>query len=288
MARPPSTSHKIDFSKPLLIDNFLYNGEPIVELRLKYLDPYVDRFFITEARYTFSGKLKEQLFFERDRSIFEPYLHKITFLACGAFPEHCTTAWDKEAYQRNYSQSFIQIYATGVQYIVLCCDVDEIPNSHILINLRGWYEHLTVPCHLEMNFYYYNFDWKVPSKWYLQFVINDKGFVSNLNINHTRQHGSNNRPVVIPNAGWHFSYFSSWEDIRRKVESFSHTEYDFEQFKSKDNIEECIAKGLDLFHRGTDLVRTTEEEKSLLPEGWRDLQAKLEKLQMRPTSLQLQ
>jgi len=274
-----------DSSKPLLIDNFLYNGEPIVELRLKYLNPYVDRFFITEARYTFSGNPKDQLFFERDKSIFEPYLHKITFLQCGAFPESCMSAWDKEAYQRNHSKSFIQIYGASVQYVVMCCDVDEIPSSTILSNLKGWYGNLYNPCHMSMSFFYYNFNWKVPTRWNFQFVVNDNGFSKvGFNVNHTRQVGAYNNPCIIPDVGWHFSYFTGWEDIRRKLESFSHTEYNSEEYKSKENIGECITKGLDLFHRGTDLVRASQEEQSLLPDGWRDLQSKLEKMQCVSTS----
>lgn len=276
-------------SNTLLVDTFLYNGEPIVELRLKHMNPFIDQFFITESRYTFSGKKKHQLYITRDAHIFEPYKDKITFLIIDEFPVSCSDAWKKEGYQRNYCRDTIIKYSQTKQlrYVVLCCDVDELPTAHLLFNLRGWYDHLLRPAHLNMEFYYYNFDWKVPTKWALQFVVNGQGFESEgFDINHVRQilsHPSANldKYCLIPNAGWHFSYFSSWEDIRRKLESFSHTEFDYEEYKSKENIVRSIAKGLDLFHRGAhlDLVKATPTEQSLFPTGWKELQSRLLEMQ---------
>ena len=42
----------------LVYDYILYNGEPIIEFRLKYLNKYVDKFIIVESIYTFSGNKK--------------------------------------------------------------------------------------------------------------------------------------------------------------------------------------------------------------------------------------
>jgi hypothetical protein len=39
----------------LVIDYVLYNGEPIIEFRLKYLNKYVDMFIIVESLFTHSG-----------------------------------------------------------------------------------------------------------------------------------------------------------------------------------------------------------------------------------------
>lgn len=40
-------------------DYVIYNGEPIIEFRLKYLNDYVDRFIIVESIYTHSGIKKD-------------------------------------------------------------------------------------------------------------------------------------------------------------------------------------------------------------------------------------
>eukprot|EP01041_Mallomonas_annulata_P003659 gene3659-7287_t len=54
---------------------------------------------------------------------------------------------------------------------------------------------------------------------------------------------------VIPNAGWHMSYFMSVEDIARKVNSNSHFEFWCDNFTSTDWIKKCQREGIDLFNR---------------------------------------
>ena len=44
-------------------DYIIYNGEPIIEFRLKYLNDYVDRFIIVESMYTHSGIIKDDIYF---------------------------------------------------------------------------------------------------------------------------------------------------------------------------------------------------------------------------------
>ncbi len=51
-------------------DYVLYNEEPIIEFRLKYLKNYVDRFIIVESIYTFSGNKKEDFCFNMNKDIF--------------------------------------------------------------------------------------------------------------------------------------------------------------------------------------------------------------------------
>ena len=67
----------------LVIDYVLYNGEPIIEFRLKYLNNYVDKFIIVESIFTFSGKKKDDFYFKINKDIFEPYRKKVLF-----FPIH--------------------------------------------------------------------------------------------------------------------------------------------------------------------------------------------------------
>jgi beta-1,4-mannosyl-glycoprotein beta-1,4-N-acetylglucosaminyltransferase len=38
---------------------------------------------------------------------------------------------------------------------------------------------------------------------------------------------------IIHDAGWHFSYMGGYDKIIEKIESFSHTELNTEEFKSK-------------------------------------------------------
>ena len=45
-----------------IIDYVLYNGEPIMQFRLEYLNQYVDRFIIVESIYTHSGNKKDDFY----------------------------------------------------------------------------------------------------------------------------------------------------------------------------------------------------------------------------------
>jgi beta-1,4-mannosyl-glycoprotein beta-1,4-N-acetylglucosaminyltransferase len=64
-------------SKPLIIDYIIYNGEPIVEYRLQYLNDYVDYFVLVESFYTHSGKKKSELYFNKNKDIFKKYENKL-------------------------------------------------------------------------------------------------------------------------------------------------------------------------------------------------------------------
>tara|TARA_B100001540_G_scaffold152106_1_gene134717 strand:+ start:229 stop:477 length:249 start_codon:yes stop_codon:yes gene_type:complete len=54
---------------------------------------------------------------------------------------------------------------------------------------------------------------------------------------------------MIAQAGWSFSSFGSLERIQEKFEAFAHDEYNNEQFKNSNHIQNCILNGADLFHR---------------------------------------
>jgi beta-1,4-mannosyl-glycoprotein beta-1,4-N-acetylglucosaminyltransferase len=54
---------------------------------------------------------------------------------------------------------------------------------------------------------------------------------------------------IIPNAGWHFTYLGGVSKIIEKLEAFSHTEYNNDNFKSQEQIESFITSGKDLFGR---------------------------------------
>lgn len=261
-------------SRPLVIDCFLYNGEPIVKLRLSYLADHVDYFVITEARCSFTGKRKDELFYEKYVNIFEPYRAKIIFLEITDFPE-TTSAWSRESYQRDFPREAI-IQKFGRQdYIVLCCDSDEIPSiATIELCLRN-YKDMSEPFRIEMTMHYYNFDWWFNYMWVHPFVINAVGFARN-GIQHYRNTGC----IKIPRGGWHFSYFLGYNDIRKKLESFSHTEYDKEEYKSRANVKTCIEGGIDLFHRGHNLDRVPAELYHQYPAGWKELNDELKAMQL--------
>jgi beta-1,4-mannosyl-glycoprotein beta-1,4-N-acetylglucosaminyltransferase len=262
-----------------IIDCVIYNGDPILELRLEYLYEHVDRFVIIEACQTHSGKKKDTIHFYDQMEKFKKYGPKIDILILDTFPKmpenwidtqlitHYITkgseeSWFREQYQRNYIKEHLDYtYSGNRKYIAMIADCDEIPRAETISILRNNYEKLSTFHKLEMDFFYYNFNWKKGKIWAFPFVLNDKAVKE---ATHTL---STMRLLDAPrvySAGWHLSYFLDLQGIKTKLESFDHREYDNADFKSNEHIRKCILDGKDLFSRQfEDLI---PNETSTLPD----------------------
>lgn len=250
-----------------IIDTFSFNGDLIVKLRLKYLFEVVDKFVITESRYTHSGEKKPFLFKDHFEEWFKPYESKINWVIVDEFPEltekwlekyqhhswmqrNCRQAWFNETYQRDAVASYIQNKYAGLKYIIIASDVDEIPNTDIFKKefITNIYTQMDKdPIYLEMDMFYYNFNWLKQYKWYRAYLLKDIQLTEQYSLSYWRV--SYNPNYTFRNAGWHFSYFFKPEDIQRKLVSFAHQEYNDDRWKSLDHIKNCITNGIDLFNR---------------------------------------
>lgn len=282
-ATPPPFSTKLDSVK--ILDCFIYNGEMIVGLRLQYLFDVVDEIIVVESRVTFSGRSKPKLFIERDAALFRPYLAKLKFLVIDDYPKPDQTwltsrgkhawmtdlnVWFRETYQRNFAQGYIVEKYSGQKYVVLACDVDEIPKQEVVAELRSFrYEHAHIALYFELEFSYYNFNWTAQFKWYHSFAVSDIGLAEK-SLDDFRT--ENSRYHLRREAGWHLSYYMSIADLARKIESFSHKELDLPEFKAADHIRECIRTGKDLFDRGErfDMLPAGPELQAQRPKGWQE------------------
>lgn len=231
-----------------LYDNFLFNGEHIVQMRLAYMCKYIDRFFVCEKRYTYQGKRKDTLFIESCKDWFTPFLDKIIFLVDESEPSPIT--WENEHVHRNYSMKHIQEYGEkdGNSYLLIVADVDEIPNMEHLSVVR---EELYEECKsgiivLNQLQYYYNLHWFTHAS-AAAFLLSDEYMKTNPDFKKCR--GKQGDVSCEFDCGWHFSFFMPREEIRRKIESFSHTECNREEFKTDDAIDRCLLEGKDIFNR---------------------------------------
>ena len=263
----------------LIYDYILYNGEPIIEFRLKYLNNYVDKFIIVESIYTHSGNKKDAFYFDINKDIFKEYENKIMFYPINYLPneEEIATiyknrvlpenkiSWVYEIYQRDYIQT--ELNKIKNPFIVFVCDVDEIPRKELYINIKNEYNKLNDGLHIEMMFFYYGFKWMNNNKWRHPFVINNIG-CNKLSFSNTRLSHSYSD---CNNAGWHFSNCLKIDDIVRKLESFAHTEYNTDKYKNKEYILKCINEGKSIF----DEEQYNEANEKLLPDGYKEFQEKL-------------
>jgi hypothetical protein len=81
---------------------------------------------------------------------------------------------------------------------------------------------------------------------------------------HAFRNGSTGK--VVPNAGWHLSYFGNSKMIIKKLENFAHDEFS-EVYSNDDEarVSEVVQQGQDLVGRAIKFVRVPVESNPGLP-----------------------
>lgn len=102
---------------------YFFNEIELLELRFKTMYDYVDKFIIVESKYTFTNEPKE-LFYETNKEKFKKYWSKIEHIVVEMVPVTCTTAWEREFFQRNEIQRGIK--DADADDILIISDLDEI------------------------------------------------------------------------------------------------------------------------------------------------------------------
>jgi hypothetical protein len=228
----------------VIYDVFLYNGEPIAEARIKYLQDHVDMFVVVEACETFSGQPKAR---HLDAAPFKDH-PKVRLVPVG--PIITQDPWEREAHQRN--AGLLGLFEMQPTDVVFCSDVDEIYDVKDIERVREVLsvEHPAAFC-IEQDFYYYNLNWKKPQQWRNALVCNGAALGAGLTFQAMRG--------CLPkyfHSGWHISYAESWQNIKRKIESFSHQEFNKDNVTSMEHLKDCFATGKDLFMRlGEDCIK---------------------------------
>ncbi len=277
-------------TRPKVIVTFPYNGEPVVELQLKYLHDVVDEFVIVEAAQTFSGVPKERMYMDKHADLFRAY-PKVTLLQIDIFPpmpsewpalkgqEYMTPesyeSWFRENYQRDYAANYIQQKYKDDVFIVIGIDADEIPKKEYIEEMRANYFAFNECVYMQMEMFYYHFGWIKGYQWYHPYVVNDIGFAKwSLSDMRTRL----KKRKVMRNAGWHASYFLPKKDLIRKIEGFAHRECDIEHRKTDKFLDLCLRTGLDISERGEGENLRLYDTRAL-PKELLDFQEKIQFLQ---------
>ena len=127
-----------------IYDCFMYFDEDLIlDLRLNYLDQFVDKFVIIESVYNHKGEQKIPLF---DIKKFEKFENKIQYILLDHDPKNIVkinkddsikdqkdkeilNALKRENYQRNFIENGLKD-ANDEDWIIIS-DVDEIPNLEL-------------------------------------------------------------------------------------------------------------------------------------------------------------
>ncbi len=226
-----------------IVDCFTFFNElDLLEIRLEEEYALVDEFVICESRQTFQGHPKP-LYFDENRGRFEKYLPKITHLVIDQFPD-TDNVWAREHYQRNYLRN--GFLGADPNDIIIITDADEIISRNTLKILR--YSTGFIQLDMPMFQYYLNLQAQ-PSGWTKPFAFSryllDE--IPDFNFPRTNQDevfaAFGDRALKVEEAGWHFTYLGGADQIRTKLNAFSHTDGWHEYMRTPGAVERHIQIG---------------------------------------------
>lgn len=257
-----------------IIDYIQFNDEvDMLEFHLTTLFEVVDFFIIVESEYTFTGKPKA-LYFRENWNRFEKFSSKLVYVNHTEVPNKVQVndgrQWQNEIAQRNLGllAGLRELHGKEVNLsaddFIAITDCDEIldPNSLLMIKHNPSPEHDLLI--MQMDMYYYDFRRQIKEKWrhvkLATFGKVESGFKA-----HDLRHMSGR---IMERGGWHLSYFGGVNRILRKLDDFSHQEYNSEKFRSVDWLTSAITNGIDLFDRPAEFE---PNDFTYMPPDWRQL-----------------
>jgi len=246
-----------------IFDCFMYFDEDVVlDVRLNFLDKFVDKFVIIESEYNHKGERRDPLF---DIKKFKKFKDKITYILINDIPlgiEKINTednkkevyrksifnAWKRENLQRNQIQKGLT-EANEEDWIIIS-DLDEIPNL-AEIDLKDIKDNLIF---FKQNMMYYKFNLKLENyTWVGSKMCKMKNLKSPQWIRDIKdkKYGwwrvdtyfskrKYQNIFFVENGGWHFSYLKNPKNIEKKLKSYlHHIDYDLNPVGEK-GIEKMI------------------------------------------------
>jgi beta-1,4-mannosyl-glycoprotein beta-1,4-N-acetylglucosaminyltransferase len=249
-----------------IIDCFIfYNELELLTYRLNLLNNVVDYFVIVESTHTFIGKEKNCLFND-NKHLFKDFSDKIIHIIVNDFPykypDSNIDPWENERFQRNSIASGLN-YITDLSHsdMIIISDVDEIPDPNTLEKIKKGDIVVDIGI-LEMDFYYYNLNTRISTKWYHCKILSyGKYILLNMTCDNIRHLMS---PVILK-GGWHLSYFGDKFFIKNKIQNFSHQEYNKNNYTDLDKIENRLKNSIDAFDRDTIIDKIKIEDNKYLP-----------------------
>ncbi len=233
-----------------IFDCFMYFDEDVVlDVRLNFLNDYVDKFVIIESEYNHKGEKRTPLF---NINKFERFKNKIKYILINDIPpgiekinnndnkddvytKSIFNAWKRENLQRNKIIDGIK-GAKKDDWIIIS-DLDEIPNLN-KINLRNTKDNLVFfkqdMMYYKFNLKLENFTWvgskackmkNLRSPQWIRNIKDRKYKWWRLDTFFSKRKYQN--ILFVENGGWHFSYLKSSKNIEKKLKSYlHHIDYD--------------------------------------------------------------
>ena len=240
-----------------IVDCFMYFDEDLMlEIRLNILNKVVDKFIICEATRDHAGNKKKLNFSKKNFPKFE---EKIEYIIVDDMPLNV------KSYKKNWHENHIRdqfqrnalnrgIERCDPEDLIMISDIDEIPDPEKIekFDIKRKYA-----CFLQKNFQSKINLLNITDRFWAGTKICQKRFLKSpqwlRNIKTKKRpfwkFFADKQPQLIEDGGWHFSFLKKPVDIKLKINSYSHQEFNTPKFTDLKNIEERITKGQDLFNR---------------------------------------
>ena len=246
-----------------IFDCFMYFDEDIVlDVRLNYLDKYIDQFIIVESEYNHKGEKRTPLF---DINKFKKFENKIKYILTNDIPpgienikvddneseiyrKSIFNAWKRENLQRNKISEGLSD-AQEEDWVIIS-DLDEIPNLSE-IKLKNINDNFVF---FKQDMMYYKFNLRLENyTWIGSKACKMKNLESPQWIRDIKDRKYNwwrvdtyfskrkySNILFVENGGWHFSYLKKPKDIEKKLKSYlHHIDYDLNPV-GEEGIQEMI------------------------------------------------
>ena len=275
-----------------IIDTTTYFEEDLVmNLRFNILNSYVDKFIVSEARFTHSGKEKDIKF---DKEKFPNFTDKIIHIVIDKEPseiikknslstrEKRFNSIQRIKAQRDYIIKYLEPFSKD-DYIIHS-DNDEIPNLKNIDFKLNKKKYVI----FKQKMFYYKLNLSLPNlNWFGSKACKIKNLKS---IDQLRSLKNKIYPFyrldtifsdikhqslkIIENGGWHFSNLKTLDELERKyLNDENHAEYQAQGFTKNRIIENLTKKTIDYNHsakkNSPDRFKSTKLEKidmNILPD----------------------
>ncbi len=244
----------------MIYDCFTYfNEDLILDLRFNILFDEVDYFVIIEGSKTHSGRKKKKNF---QIEKFSKFKKKIKYFFIENMP-NSVNSWELENFQRN--QIMLGLKKANKKDLILISDCDEIPNLKTIKNIdfKKFKNNIFA---FEQKCFYFKLNLLNPrsNPWHgTKLVCYD--FLKKNTPQKIRNYKIKQYPfwridkpknvIILKNGGWHFSFLNNINNIKLKLESFAHTEFNKNTFTNKKNLRNRVKNNKDLFDDSVSLKK---------------------------------
>ena len=259
-----------------IFDCFMYYDEDLIlDLRLNYLNQYVDKFIIVESTYTHSGRDRKLLF---NINKYSKFKNKIEYIVLNELPKglmkvsetdsekeknskYILNAVKRENLQRNMITEGIEL--ASPDDLIIISDLDEIPNLEDC-NIKEIKNKIIL---FKQKFFYYKFNLKLLNyPWHGSKACKKKDLISPQWLRNVKDKIYPPWRVdtflskkkyqdikIISNGGWHFSNIKTPADIEKKMKTYlHHREYELNPIGEK-RISEIIEEKKPIYNLKTDM-----------------------------------